>query len=363
MREGGSRTFLPIYASVFLSTLGLAISMYFVPIYVQQAGGGYLEVGLAGTARSVPYAIIPFFLAKLAKRSGLIKLYTFGLILGAISLLLLPFFPDPYFIVGLMALSGVSMAFFWPPSEAAVASLAKENMSKYIGYYSFSWASAFFLGPYLGGLLSGLGFWPLFTVSGILFLAGLVPLKWLDIGEGRLEEGRLEWNPYAMGVVVPYAILLGVMISIYPAYASKLGFDNLWVGLLFSAFGFLRMVGFYLVKHVERMKVHVLAASCAAMVVFGISVAYTKDPMVHLVLFVVYGLAMGFFFPISLERIIRMGKGPVEGVGTYEGFFGVGFILGPALGGIFASYEESLPYIVFGLLMVLPLSLSWKKNP
>ncbi len=361
MRGGGGRAFLPIYASVFLSTLGLAVSMYFVPIYVQHAGGGYLEVGLAGTARSAPYAIIPFFLAKLAERSGLIRLYIFGLILGAASLLLLPFFPNPYIIVGLMALSGISMAFFWPPSEAAVASLAKEDLSKYIGYYSFSWASAFFLGPYFGGLLSGLGFWPLFTASGLLYLAGLVPLKWLEIGEGKLGEGRLEWNPFAMGVVVPYAILLGVMVSIYPAYASKLGFDNLWVGLLFSAFGFLRMVGFYLVRYVGRAKPYVLAASCAAMVVFGVSVAYTKDPLIHLVLFVIYGLAMGLFFPISLEMIVKMGSGPVEGVGTYEGFFGVGFILGPALGGVLASYEEGLPYLIFGLLMALPLSLSWRR--
>lgn len=362
MREGEGRAFLPIYASVFLSTLGLAVSMYFVPIYVQQVGGGYLEVGLAGTARSAPYAIIPFFLAKLAEKSGLLKLYIFGLILGAVSLLLLPFFPNPYFIVGLMALSGISMAFFWPPSEAAVASLARKDLSKYIGYYSFSWASAFFLGPYFGGLLSGLGFWPLFTVSGLLFLVGLIPLKWLNIGEGKLEEGKLEWNPYALGVVVPYAILFGVMISIYPAYASKLGFDNLWVGLLFSAFGFLRMVGFYLVKYVERIKIHVLAASCATMIAFGILIAYTKDPLVHLALFMVYGLAMGFFFPISLEMVVRMGEGPVEGVGTFEGFFGVGFILGPALGGLLASYEESLPYLIFGLLMALPLSISWRRS-
>lgn len=360
--KGGGKAFLPIYASVFLSTLGLAISMYFVPIYVQQAGGGYLEVGLAGSARSAPYAIIPFFLAKLAKKSGLIRLYIFGLILGAVSLFLLPFFPDPYLIVGLMALSGISMAFFWPPSEATVASLAKENLSKYIGYYSFSWASAFFLGPYFGGLLSSLGFWALFTVSGLLFMAGLLPLKWLKIGEGRLEEGKLGWNPFALGVVVPYAVLLGVIISIYPAYASKLGFDNLWVGLLFSAFGFFRMIGFYLVKYIERMKVYVLVTSCATMVAFGILVAYTKDPFVHLALFMVYGLAMGFFFPISLEMIVKMGRIPVEGVGTYEGFFGVGFILGPALGGLLASYEENLPYLIFGLLMTVPLSLSWKRG-
>ncbi len=359
--KGEGREFLPIYLSVFLSTLGLALSMYFVPIYVQEVGGGYLEVGLAGTARSAPYAIIPFFLAKFAKKLDLLRLYIFGLLLGAVPLLVLPFVLDPYVIVGFMALSGISMAFFWPPSEAMVASSAKENLSKYIGYFSFSWALAFFIGPYLGGVLVGFDFWTLFTVSGLLFLAGLIPIKWLRHREGKLEEGKIGWNPFALGIVVPYSLLMGIMVSIYPAYASTLGFDNLWVGLLFSGFGLLRIAGFYLVKYVKGRGLLVLMASCAVMLAFGLLISLTVDPWVHLALFLAVGLSMGFFFPISLEMVVKMGRSPVEGVGTYEGFFGMGFILGPAIGGVLASYEDYLPYLASGLLMAIPITLLGKK--
>lgn len=339
---------------MFIATLGLALSMYFVPIYVKELGGGYLEVGLAGVARSAPYAIIPFLLAGIVRRLGLSRAYILGPVVGAMPLLALPLVPNPYHVIALMVLSGIGMAFLWPPSEAMVAHMAKDNVSREIGVYSFSWASAFFIGPYLGGLLGSYDIGLLFFVSGLLMLLGLIPFAKVRVKEGTIEKERDRRSLWAFIMVVPYSIMLGLLVSIYPAYATSLGFSPEWVGLLFAAFGLLRLVGFYLVRSI-KMKRTALIVVIATMTAFAWMIAVNRDGTVHLVLFSIVGLSMGVFFPLSLEYVIRKTGSRIGSVGTYEGLFGIGFILGPAMGGFLANYDEGFPYIASGFLMTLSL--------
>lgn len=341
-----------LYLSVFIATLGLALSMYFVPIYVKELGGGYLEVGLAGVARSAPYAITPFLLVGIVRKLGLARAYVLGPIFGAIPLLALPLVFDPYYVVALMVLSGIGMAFLWPPSEAMVAYMAKDNVSREIGAFSFSWGSAFFIGPYVGGLLGSYDIRLLFFVSGLLMLLGLVPFAKVEVKEGTIERDRK--SLWAFIMVVPYSIMLGLLVSIYPAYATSLGFSPEWVGLLFAAFGLLRLGGFYLVRGIKMKRV-ALTMTIATMTAFALVITINHDGMAHLVLFSIVGLSMGIFFPLSLEYVIRKARSRIGSVGMYEGLFGVGFILGPAMGGFLASYDEGLPYIVSGLLMTVSL--------
>ncbi len=83
----------------------------------------------------------------------------------------------------------------------------------------------------------------------------------------------------------------------------------------------------------------------------------------HLLLFSILGLLLGLFFPISLEVVVKRGGSAIGSVGVFEGLFGTGFIMGPMLGGLLASYEERLPYIAMGLITLAPIfTLTFKKE-
>ncbi len=69
----------------------------------------------------------PLRLAFLAKKLDPLEIYIIGLVLGFASLVLLPSTSNLYQIIGLMIISGIDMAFLWPPVEAMVAYIARKR--------------------------------------------------------------------------------------------------------------------------------------------------------------------------------------------------------------------------------------------
>jgi len=67
------------------------------------------------------------------------------------------------------------------------------------------------------------------------------------------------------------------------------------------------------------------------------------------------GPLLGLFFPhIFRGGGKERGGSAIGPVGVFEGLFEIGFIMGPMLGGLLASYEERLPYVVMGLITLAP---------
>jgi len=61
-------------------------------------------------------------------------------------------------------------------------------------------------------------------------------------------------------------------------------------------------------------------------------------------------LGLAYFFPLTLEIILSKTKKGISGkiIGAYETVFGMGWLIGPTLGGpITQSFGDDTPYLIF----------------
>ena len=62
------------HLSVFSASIGIAY-VYLIPAFAEELGAGYLDLGLIGTVRSLPYTFLPVIAGYLGDRLGKLRLY------------------------------------------------------------------------------------------------------------------------------------------------------------------------------------------------------------------------------------------------------------------------------------------------
>ncbi|PIW36265.1 MAG: MFS transporter, partial [Nitrosopumilales archaeon CG15_BIG_FIL_POST_REV_8_21_14_020_33_23] len=79
------------------------------------------------------------------------------------------------------------------------------------------------------------------------------------------------------------------------------------------------------------------------------------------------GFGFSIFFPLTLEIILSKTSKKISGkiIGAYETVFGIGWAIGPTLGGPIAqSFGNQSPYLVFCVIgiAVTVLALKYRKK-
>ncbi|MEM2212716.1 MAG: MFS transporter [Candidatus Nezhaarchaeales archaeon] len=371
---------LPIYCSLFLITLGIGAYNPFIPLYAQMLGASYYDLGLIGVAFSFPYLVLPVFTGALSDRFGRRLLFLCGVSCSAIIALLFIFASNVLHIIVIRLFSGVAYAFMWPIAEAIITDLTTaEERIKAMGRYSFSWSLGFLVGPFIGGsILEGLGFNTLFTVSFSLGLMAVVTASYglLERYEAKYSEFTVEQPSWATPmkeltpiyfVIVTYSITLGLIYAIFPAYAVSINVTFFEVGVLFTILGAVRTITFLGSEVISRMGTNrSIGLALIAQTVSMLGIAYLKGFTFLAVLMVLAGFAMGIFSPLTLSVASR--SAPKERVGTMigfvEAFFGLGFTVGPFIGGLTAElFGATSPYVIVAILSgltIIPIGL-WRE--
>ncbi len=182
-------------------------------------------------------------------------------------------------------------------------------------------------------------------------------------GRGRRQStARPAWTGYPAGSVknrsalgilflVVFVDLLGfgMVIPVMPLYAKQLGAAEIWTGLLSTGYSAMQFVFAPIWGR--------LSDRIGRRPVLLVSIAMTA------VAFLVYGLA-GTFVVLLLARLfagiataniaiarafvadVTPPEGRAKGMGLIGAAFGLGFVLGPALGGILSRTSLSLPFFV-----------------
>jgi MFS family permease len=160
-------------------------------------------------------------------------------------------------------------------------------------------------------------------------------------------------NRSALGILflVVFVDLLGfgMVIPVMPLYAKALGAPEIWTGLLSTGYSAMQFVFAPIWGR--------LSDRIGRRPVLLVSIAMTA------VAFLVYGLA-GTFFVLLLARLfagvataniaiarafvadVTTPEGRARGMGIIGAAFGLGFVLGPALGGILSHHSLALPFYV-----------------
>jgi MFS family permease len=342
--------------------------IYFVPLFAQQFGATYLQLGYIGTASALTYAVAPAIVGHYADKLSRIWLYSLALLLNAVSTIALVLSRSVSDIVWLRALGGVGFAFLWPTAEVLVVDLVPaEKRLKEMGTYSVAWGSGFLIGPAIGGVaLRTLGFTNLFLVSFLLILVaffqtvlGKVPdakglQKGSTRGNGRIIRQLLPW--YVL--IACYGMIFTIVTTIFPGYANSIGITAELIGILFAIFGVARVVVFATIQHYLTFG-EARALTIVSLAISGsiLMVAVFPSFFAFVAAVIVLGASFAIIFPISITLISR--KFPPEragaAIGSYESVYGVGAAIGPVFAGAVASIstirESFLVVMLFGLLM------------
>ena len=362
-----------LHLSVFAASIGISY-FYFIPAFAEQLGASYLDLGLIGTVRSLPYTFLPVIAGYLGDRFGRRRLYLLSICaVGAATLLLAATDTIPS-ILAVQILLGIGLALFWPISEALVSEISSlHERAAAIGMYAVAWGSGFLIGPLVGGIVAQeAGFQISFLVAGILILttsgvsAAAIRGEGKEHGRMRQASARPSWELlYAvlpmLLIQIPYAIVLAFIVSIFPGYAAAAGLAPSEVGLLLSGFGFARTLAFCLAGRMQRVGERKSIGVGSLGLGLVLLLIQTNSSFIALLAdSCLMGAFIGLIYPPTVAYVSK--RSPFENlgfvIGAYETIFGVGFAVGPILSGFIAqAVSADLALLVLAIIAfsIIPL--------
>jgi multidrug resistance protein len=180
------------------------------------------------------------------------------------------------------------------------------------------------------------------------------------------SDVRSAENPVALGVVFLTVFLdlvgFGIVLPLLPFYATELGASPLQVGLIIASYSGMQFVfspiwGALSDRHGRRPLLLVgLAGSTISYVVFGLA-----GSLAVLLLSRVLAGIMGATISVAQAYIAdsTSEQRRARGMGLIGAAFGLGFIFGPAIGGILSRWGYGLPGFVAAGLSLASAAAAW----
>ena len=375
------RQLLNLYDSVFVGSLGLAMSIYFIPVFAQKFDATFLDLGFIGGANSLAYAITPLMIGYLADRFNRAWLFALALVANSLATIILTVAGSVGAVVLFRLLGGLAYGVLWATAEVMVADLAlPAKRVGAMGLYGVASELGFVIGPLVGGfVLQNFGFTPLFLISAIIIALSLIPhVVWVlpryrskaavlknPSGSPFPIRGLVSW--YVMALC--YGILFGNVVAIFPGYANSVGILPFMIGVLFTAFGISRIFVFAASETVSKLGEKSALSVASGIVAVGALLIETFPSFFgFLIALIIIGGGFGVIFPLTISIISRYFSQERLGVaiGSYEAVFGAGSAIGPLVGGAIAALANvSLTFLltsfVAGFMVIL--SMIGRVNP
>lgn len=358
-----------LHLSVFAASIGIAY-VYLISAFAEELGAGYLDLGLIGTVRSLPYTFLPVIAGYLGDRLGRRRLYLLSVFAVGSAILLLAATGTIQGILAVQVLLGIGFSLFWPISEALVSEISSvQDRASAIGMYAVAWGAGFLIGPFAGGIIAeAVGFQFAFFLAGVLVLitagVSLVTIRGEQEPHGDMQRAtaRPSWEVISavlpmLLVQVPYAIVLAFVVSIFPGYAIESGLTPLEVGLLLSGFGLVRTIVFSLSGRLGRIgERKSIGFAFLGMMPVLLLMPFNNSLIGLLLSSCLLGAFIGIIYPQTVSYVSKCSPPENLGfaIGAYETIFGIGFAAGPILSGYIAQIAG--PSFALFFLSVVALS-------
>jgi len=356
-------------ALILVNITGLIIGISYglhgpiLPIFAKNViGASYSELGLIGLANFIPYMFIPVFVGILLDKFNNGYLLAIGAAINSASIYLLSIAHSVPEIMGFRIMTGVAHAFFWPPCESIISKESTEkNRVRNISWFTMFFVLGFMIGPLLGTVFLeelDLTYRILFQVTAFILATSIVSALLVSRRSKKVHHERFSLASLKEMKKFPEVIVLlifctssfGIILSIYPAFLDDNGMSDTDILLLYFAFGVSRVVSLALAGRFSRRTSQTLIAATIA-VSAGLALSAVSDSIIVFgVALVLMGFGFSIFFPLTLEIILSKTRKGISGkmIGAYETVFGIGWALGPTIGGpITQSFGAQAPYMVF----------------
>ena len=351
-----------------------------LPVFAKNViGATYSDLGLIGLTNFIPYMFIPLFVGILLDRVNSGYLLALGAAINSASIYLLSIAQSVPEIMGFRIMTGVAHAFFWPPCESIISNESSEkNRVKNISWFTMFFVIGFMVGPLLGTvLLEGLDitYRILFQIAAFILAAAIITSLLASRKRVRTHHERFSFSSIKEMKRFPEVIILlifctssfGIILTIYPAFLNDNGMDTTDILLLYFVFGISRVISLALAGKFARKTSQTLIAATIA-VSMGLAISVVADSIIMFgIALVLMGFGFSIFFPLTLEIILSKTRKGISGkiIGAYETVFGLGWAIGPTVGGpITQSFGSETPYLVFcviGIGVTLHAIVSRKK--
>jgi len=339
-----------------------------LPLFAKNViGATYSELGLIGLTNFVPYMFIPLFVGILLDRINNGYLLAIGAAINSVSIYLLSIAQSVPEIMGFRIMTGVAHAFFWPPCQAIIANESSEkNRVRNISWFTMFFVIGFMLGPLLGTvILEGLDvtYRIIFQITAFILATAIISALIISRKRISVHQERFSFSVIKEMKKFPEVVILlifctssfGIILTIFPAFLNDSGMTATNVLLLYFVFGISRVVSLALVgKFASRTSQTLIAATLSISI--GLAISVVADSIITFgIALVLMGFGFSIFFPLTLEIILSKTKKQITGkmIGAYETVFGIGWALGPTIGGpITQSIGDEAPYLVFCIIGV-----------
>jgi len=337
-----------------------------LPIFAKNViGATYSELGLIGLTNFIPYMFIPLFVGILLDRVNNGYLLSLGAAINSASVYLLSIAQSVPEIMGFRIMTGIAHAFFWPPCEAIISNESSEkNRVKHISWFTMFFVIGFMVGPLLGtALLEGLDvtYRVLFQIAAFILAAAIITSLLASRKRVKKHHEKFSFSSIKEMKRFPEVIVLlifctssfGIILTIYPAFLNDNGMSASDILLLYFVFGISRVVSLALAGKFARRTSQTLIAGTIA-VSAGLAISVVADSIFTFgIALVLMGFGFSIFFPLTLEIILSKTRKRISGkiIGAYETVFGMGWAIGPTIGGpITQSFGNEAPYVVFCII-------------
>jgi len=337
-----------------------------LPIFAKNViGATYSELGLIGLTNFIPYMFIPLFVGILLDRVNNGYLLALGAAINSASVYLLSIAQSVPEIMGFRIMTGIAHAFFWPPCEAIISNESSEkNRVKHISWFTMFFVIGFMVGPLLGtALLEGLDvtYRVLFQIAAFILAAAIITSLLASRKRVKKHHEKFSFSSIKEMKRFPEVIVLlifctssfGIILTIYPAFLNDNGMSASDILLLYFVFGISRVVSLALAGKFARRTSQTLIAGTIA-VSAGLAISVVADSIFTFgIALVLMGFGFSIFFPLTLEIILSKTRKRISGkiIGAYETVFGMGWAIGPTIGGpITQSFGNEAPYVVFCII-------------
>jgi len=351
-----------------------------LPLFAKNIiGATYSDLGFIGLANFIPYMFIPIFVGILLDRFNNGYLLAIGTAINSTSIYLLSLAQSVPEIMGFRIMTGIAHAFFWPPCQAIISNQSNEqNRVRNISWFTMFFVMGFMIGPLLGTVfLEGLDitYRILFQITAFILASSIICAILISRRSITNHNQRFSFSsikemkkfPEAITLLIFSTSAFGIIISIYPAFLNDHGMSDSNILLLYFAFGISRVTSLALAGKFSRKTSQTLIAATISISV-GLAISAISDSFI---MFAIALISMGFgfsiFFPLTLEIILSRTSKEISGkiIGAYETIFGVGWAIGPTLGGPIAqSFGNQSPYLVFSVIgiAITFLAIKYRKK-
>jgi MFS family permease len=352
-----------------------------VPIYALAISASPFEIGLMGAVGGLTYSLMARFLGGLSDRFSKRSFIILGAVVQAVVPVAYPFCSSTSQLIPLRVVQSLGLALFWPAIEAMVAANTQNNtMERALVGYNISWSVASTVGaPIAGFLITAFSVTLPFYVSSALALSVSIMLLVL--------RNRTEDDPPMMEVKHPlitakgnpshqlllpmltafaYSLNAGLVGTLFPVSATRLGISAYQIGLLFLLSNLVQTLVFvFSEKLLHRFGKTSFLIGAATSTVSLALIALIENVVAFMPSFIGLGLAQGILYSSSLYYLMReSGSNRGHVTGSFESTLGLASFLGPFLGGVVAQFGSGYPYaagaVLSFLILVVQLLLQFR---